>query len=124
MKARCYNEHCSAYKNYGGRGIKVCSEWLNDPAAFAEWANKSGYRPSLTLERIDVNGDYSPENCRWATRKEQQANRRCNVLLTFNGETKMITEWAKILGVAFQTIKYHLNRGKTFEEIYKRFKND
>ena len=124
MKSRCYNKNNKAYKNYGGRGIKVCEEWKDTPAAFAEWAKRNGFQPNLSLDRIDVNGGYSPDNCRWATRKEQQANRRNNIYLTYNGETRMITEWARILGVAFQTIRYHLKRGKNFEEIYRMFKND
>lgn len=100
MKNRCYNEYSHSYKNYGGRGITVCDEWLNDFKVFEEWAIATGYdkdaeRNKYTLDRIDVNKGYSPENCRWITGAEQQRNKRNNVYITIDGVTKLWVDWRR-----------------------------
>jgi len=97
LKQRCYNTNCKKYPIYGGRGIKVCDRWLE---SFSNFLEDMGEKPKgFTLDRVDNNGDYSKENCRWATPKEQALNRRTNRLITFNGQTKTITEWAHELGI-------------------------
>jgi len=103
MKQRCYNEKCKPYKDYGGRGIKVCDEWLNNFIAFYHWALISGYKENLTIDRIDPNGDYSPYNCQWITIQEQQAvgKKRENPLYKFiehNGLRLSMKEWSLRLG--------------------------
>ena len=115
MMDRCENPNVHNYPLYGGRGIKVCEDWHNIEK-FEEWVNESNWEKGLTLDRIDVNGDYCPENCRWATRKEQANNRRGTVKVAFLGEEHTLSEWAEILGVNQSTLKnrYYRNikRGK------------
>ena len=104
MKNRCYNKRVKAYHNYGGRGIKVCQEWLDDFMNFYNWSTDNGYREDLTIDRIDTNGDYAPNNCRWITMKEQARNRRTNKMYTINGETHCLKEWCEILNLNYHTI--------------------
>jgi hypothetical protein len=102
MKDRCTNKNNPQYKDYGGRGIYVCPEWLDSYETFFE---DMGPRPKdLTIERIDNDGPYAPWNCRWATHKEQQNNMRTNHNLTFNGKTLSIAEWAREIGVSSNTL--------------------
>lgn len=102
MKTRCYNTENEAYKDYGGRGIKICDRWLNDYMSFYK---DMGTRPSLdyTLDRYpDKNGNYEPSNCRWATKKEQSNNRRNNIMINFNNETKNLKQWCEELGLSYK----------------------
>lgn len=110
MKTRCYNPKVKAYQHYGGRGIEVCKEWQKYDV-FYRWAMSSGYQDNLTLDRIDSDENYCPENCRWATQKEQQNNRRNNHLLTYNGVTRTLKQWEEICGIDYSLIKYRLKHG-------------
>ena len=110
-KSRCYDVKSAPYKDYGGRGITVCDEWLNNFQAFYDWAMSSGYKEGLTLDRIDNNKGYSPDNCRWATIKEQSNNRRSNTYLAFRGERKTVSQWADDIGVSRETLYKRLSNG-------------
>lgn len=113
MRQRCTNRNLVQYKDWGGRGIKVCDRWLGD-SGFSNFIKDMGstYQPGLTLDRIDNDGNYEPSNCRWATRREQQSNRRKNRMVTFNGETKTFTEWANIMGVPIGRARLRVYRYK------------
>lgn len=99
MLSRCCNPHNTNYMNYGGRGIKVCDEWANNKEAFIEWALENGFEKNKSIDRIDVNGNYEPSNCRWATRQEQARNTRRNVYINYNDKIYTITELADKIGV-------------------------
>lgn len=98
MRARCERITKDSYARYGGRGIKVCSEW-HEWDTFRAWALANGYQDELTIERIDVNGNYEPTNCKWIPRGEQARNRRTTCRLTFNGVTMSAAEWARHIGL-------------------------
>lgn len=118
MLFRCHNPSHKDFKEYGGRGITVCSDWANSFGSF--YAAMGDCPPGKSIDRIDNDGPYSPENCRWATAKEQQNNRRVNRLITYGGHTKTITEWARAIGINVLTLTKRLNNGwsinKAFEE--------
>lgn len=117
MKRRCYVKQRKGYKDYGGRGIKVCEEWRNSFENFKEWAFANGYNDKLTIDRIDVNGNYEPQNCRWCTIKEQANNKRKKASIEFNGEEHNIKEWAEITGINASTIQKRLRiRGWSVED--------
>lgn len=99
MHRRCYCKNTKAYHDYGGRGITICDEW-KDFEPFRAWAIKNGYEENLTIDRVDVNGNYEPSNCRWATVKEQANNRRSNHKVEYNGEMQTVSEWADQYGVS------------------------
>lgn len=116
IKDRCYNPKNYDYKHYGGRGITVCEEWKSDFLSFYNWALSNGYEEGLTIDRIDVNGEYSPENCQWVSIVEQSNNRRNNKVVTFRGESLTIAQWSKKTGVKYGDIQNRLNYGYSFEE--------
>jgi len=114
--ARCENPNHPHYKDYGGRGIKVCDEW-HEYLNFKDWVNSTRKDESLTIDRIDTNGNYCPENCRWATKKEQANNRRSNLLFTYNNETHNLSEWCEILGLNYYNVHNRIYKLKwTFEK--------
>ena len=108
IKQRCENPNSHAYEYYGGRGI--CVEW-DDWESFRTWALENGYKEGLTLDRINVNGNYSPDNCRWITQAAQMRNTRKTRYLTYKGETKPLIEWCEVLGVNFNTASGRVTKG-------------
>lgn len=121
MKTRCFNKNNREYKDYGGRGITMCEEWLNDFQAFSNWSYANGYDENTpyqkcTLDRIDVDGNYEPSNCRWADNVTQNNNKRCNRRLTYRDITHTIGEWSKITGISVPTICKRLNDGWSAED--------
>lgn len=111
MLTRCYNPKFKHYENYGGRGIQVCSRWFGEDG-YKYFLLDMGERPlNHTLDRIDVNGDYTPDNCRWATLSEQSNNRNNNIYIEHNGERRTIAEWSRLMGYHRWTIGARLKSG-------------
>lgn len=139
MKARCYNPNHTSYKNYGGRGITICEEWLNQESliigrrvtkgwlAFQNWAYSNGYKDNLTIDRIDNDKGYSPDNCRWVSVKTQSNNRSTNHFVIYKNRKQTLTQWCEEFNLPWATIQVRLNRlhwtvEKTFETPIKRYK--
>lgn len=102
IKKRCYNVHDPRYHRYGGRGIKMCDEWKNDFKAFYDWPNENGYKEELSIDRIDNDGDYTPDNCRWISNKEQCNNRVTNINITIGNSTRTLEQWCEIFQVDYK----------------------
>ena len=111
MNQRCYNEKSVNFGRYGARGITVCDEWKEDFQSFHEWAMANGYSEELTIDRIDVNGNYEPSNCRWSTYKEQANNKRNSRIIECNGVSHTLGEWSEITGIRLATIWERLRKG-------------
>lgn len=117
MKTRCYRTYHQSYSNYGGRGIKVCEEWYDDFEAFEKWALSNGYTDNLSIDRIDNDGNYCPENCRWVTRAQQNANKRHRMYRAYkssyiweiDGVKKSAIEWCKEYGRSRAMVEYRVN---------------
>ena len=114
MRQRCSNPKCKNYKNYGGRGITVCQEW-EDFQTFYDWAMSNGYAEDLTIDRVDVNGDYEPSNCRWVSYKIQANNKSDSKFIEVNGISHTIAEWSDITGIQKATIWARLQKGWSIE---------
>jgi hypothetical protein len=115
MKARCHNKND---KLYGGRGIAVCSDW-NNFEPFYKWAIENGYADNLSIDRIDPNGNYCPENCRWADASTQAKNKRLTCVATINGETRPLKEWASITGIRYDTLWKRMKKGVMGTDLIK-----
>lgn len=109
MKSRCANKSNPKFKNYGGRGIRICKDW-SDFMTFRKWALNNGYTKNLSLDRKNNDGNYNPDNCRWATNTQQARNRRSNVIIEFNGTKKHLTDWAKETGISYGTITWRIKK--------------
>lgn len=122
IKQRTNNKNSKSYNDYGGRGIKVCKEWLNNFSCFYDWSIKNGYSDNLTIDRIDNNKGYYPENCRWATAKQQNSNRRNVMFYTFDNKTMTLIDWSIETGIKTQTLRNRLKQGWCLEKAftYKR----
>jgi hypothetical protein len=112
MKKRCYSTKFREYKNYGGKGIIVCDEWKNNFEAFRNWALNNGYSDTLSIDRIDNNKNYEPDNCKWSNKIEQANNTTRNIKVTYNGETHTISEWSRISGIPYGTLYSRICRYK------------
>ena len=120
MRSRCKNPNAAKYELYGGRGIMVCGEWDNDFMAFYNWAIASGWKEGLSIDRIDPNGNYCPENCRWADAITQNNHLRPNHNLTYNGKSQSIYAWARELGINKKTLSERIRRGWTIERALNK----
>ena len=109
IKARCYNTKSNKYEYYGGKGIKICEEWLNSYEAFKKWSYENGYKEGLTIDRIDSNGNYEPSNCRWVTMTVQNRNKDINNYYTYNGKTLLLSDWSKLTGIKESTLYSRIN---------------
>ena len=111
MMKRCYNQKSERYYAYGLRGIALCDEWGSNFRTFAEWAVDNGWNPSLSIERLDLNGNYEPNNCTFVTMREQARNKTSNIRVIHNGQDKCIAEWCEILGLNDKRIYARYERG-------------
>ena len=111
MKSRCHNPKTSFYNSYGGKGVTVCPEWKNDFQVFHDWAISHGYSDDLSIDRIDVNGNYEPGNCRWVSTKAQAKNRSNNHIVIVDGVSKSLMEWCEIYSINYKTVRDRLKRG-------------
>ena len=111
IKSRCLNQNNKDYCNYGGRGIGMHDDWINSYVSFRDWSLLNGYADNLSMDRIDNENGYFPDNCRWTTAKVQGRNRRDNVFLELNGVSMVMSEWCEIFNIPTSTLSYRINMG-------------
>lgn len=121
MNSRCYDKKNIVFRNYGGRGISVCDEWKGSKGFgnFLKWSLENGYKEGLSIDRIDVNGNYEPCNCRWVTQKEQGNNTRTNRILEYNGERHTAMQWSEKLNIPYKRLMKRLYSGWSIEKAFK-----
>lgn len=121
MLDRCNNPNSPRYQDYGGRGITVCDEWIDENGStnFINWALSNGYSNNLTLDRIDNDKGYSPQNCRWVDNRTQQRNKRTNRLIDYQNETHCLKEWSEILNIKYTTLQTRLRNGWSVEKAFQ-----
>lgn len=120
MKQRCRNPNSGSYKHYGARGIKICDEWPESYDNFYWWAMQNGYKEDLTIDRIDVDGDYEPSNCRWMPEAYQQRNKRNTVRVEINGELLTLPEIAEKYSINKKALSYRYYRGYRGKELISK----
>lgn len=118
MKQRCYNPNNRYYKDYGGRGITMCNEWLLSYYAFETWAFLNGYKENLSIDRIDVNKGYAPNNCRWVSWIVQNNNTRKNKYITYKGKTQSMADWCRELNLNYYAVRGRFRKGWTVEKAF------
>lgn len=124
MKGRCYNEKDTHYKEYGGRGIKVCDEWLLSFPSFYDWCVSNGWEHGLEIDRYPNNdGNYEPNNCRFVTPSKNCRNRRSNRMITYNGETLCVNDWADKTGIPAVTLFGRLANNWPVEKLFRPVRN-
>ena len=117
MKARCGNPNNDRFHDYGARGITVCDEW-DDYLTFKRWAMSNGYEDHLTIDRVDNDKGYSPDNCRWVNRYTQQNNMRSNTIIHYGGESHTLAEWSRIFDIPYHTLVTRHTRGWTTARLF------
>lgn len=120
MKRRCYQSQNKRYDRYGARGIAVCEEWKDDFQSFFDWSMRNGYDETLSIDRIDMNGDYTPTNCRWVDKYIQANNRSNNHFITHNGKTQTLMQWSKEVNMNYSTLRQRVRSGWSFDDVINR----
>lgn len=121
MRGRCYNKHDPRYERYGGRGITICDEW-QEFSRFYDWSVNNGYQKNLTIDRINNEEGYRPDNCRWATNETQANNRESNIKITIGNATRTLTQWCEIFQVDYRTTlsRYNRNGFLSIDDLFNR----